>query len=1002
MDDSSGSYGHPRRTRAGRGVGNNTAGLMPKSKKAPNQHNTRHENGVVAPGKRITKQKSNGHLSGNPDGAANSHNSPSAATSVGAPVNQIAEHVSNALASDPKYSRHRKGSAGRYPGDASGDLSEDLGSMGNGTAHANGSLEHNHRKIDVNAAKVTPAHDNTVFNLALTILRSCPLGDTIAILIFLLSLPPTLLSVTNALFAVLTFMPPAGSFSSLPTTLNGVFQGSGGTPSLATILVTDALGIVVWLVAWSPLQMLVLELAQAVVATTLGGGNSSSSRGSDSTLFCMLIVFLTHVARHKWIPKRIFGYEWSVRLASMSYIQETFSSDPVDEGPQQRSAGGWFRILIALHILIQGLVHVARRWYTKREYSQTINFSKKVDPEAGANTQTNTDAGLATVSSSSELVPKMSLPISREARDKISNSKRRRKQGTYVRSQQPLWAAFAATKVTVLREMEQSHAQSEAHGSNATDAKNLGSAPFPTEEGRIWITLVQPNSFYFDASYFSSHQGNERCGSTPSLPVSAGIDRSKPFFVRINGADWTSSKIEILPSGHTKDGSVDQRWTGEVYGLSPSSGYVCSFVRSEDGVVIHSAIVSTPCSLAVEQGITKCFPAMHTRTDPRSPESSGLASPAQPAVRPSSPTTPSTTLKKSIAAYETSLSESQARQKRNKKDHKLAAAALKKDIDKNHALIAKQNESEKGYTSRILQLSQHCKQAEEALLSISDEIESLGSIPEEEMQQWEAKKAAWEFTRRQLNTAKEDHLRYKSAVQQERQAVDAEASSIQQKRERLLARRTKLNDQHERLQSANSQDLDVKERKEAEYAAMLAGRQQVEERSSEQMTTMGRTIQETQFHTQQLLHQADLLANAFQAPPNLALTVENDTALAEGDVGLGAVGQGAPSSGFGLRLPAFKSPDIPGVQNGLGTFRQDNRPRSSSLVAGNIAHADFLDQDPAPPMPSSQALKLIRGRQPSGSSGSGSNGSQRDPTSPVSALGNRKSPIVKKGSPIWN
>ncbi|KAL9639163.1 MAG: hypothetical protein Q9204_001232 [Flavoplaca sp. TL-2023a] len=954
---------------------------MPKPKKAPNQHNTRHENGVVAPGKRITKQKSNGHLSANPDGPANPS---STSTPPAAPVNQVPEHLSNGLASTSKYSRTRTGSVCRPPGDTSGDLSEDLEPMGNGTVHINGLVEHNHRKIDVTTAKVGPTHDNTIFNLALTILRSCPLGDTIAILIFLLSLPPTLLSVTNALFAVLTFMPPAGSFSSFPTTLNDVFQGSGGTPSLATILVTDVLGIVIWLVAWSPLQTLVLELAQAVVATTLGGGNSSSSTGPDSTLFCMLIVFFTHVARHKWIPKRIFGYEWSVRLASISYIQEALSGDPGKEGPQQRSAGGWFRILVALHILIQGLVHVARRWYTKREHSQTINHSKKAETEPGANAQVNTEA--ASVGNSAETTAKIVLPISREARDKILHSKKRRKQGTYVRSQQPLWAAFAATKVTVLREMEQSHAQSEAHGAKATDARNLGSAPFPAEEGRIWITHVHPNNFYFDASYFSHHPDKDKSDRASCVPVNVGIDRSKPFFVRINGADWTSSKIDMLPADQANDGNAGRQWTGEVYGLSPSSGYVCSFIRSEDGVVIHSAVVSTPSSPVVEQ------------------ESSGLVSPAQPAVRPSSPTTPSTTLKKSIAAYETSLNESQARQKRNKKDHKLATAALKKDIDKNNVSIAKQNESEKGFTSRILQLSQHCKQADEALLSISDEIESLGSIPEEEMQQWEAKKAAWETTRKQLETTKEEHLRYKGAVQQERQAVDAEASSTQQKRERLLARRTKLNDQHERMQSANSQDLDVKERKEAEHAAVLAERRQAEERWSEQMTTFSRTIQETQFHTQQLLHQADMLANSIQTPSSLVFTAENDGAVGEDHVGLGAVGQGPLSSGFGVRLPAFKPADSVGLHNGLGSFRQDNRPHSTSLVSGSIPHADFLDQDPAPPMPSSQAMKLIRGRQQSGSSGSGSgsNGSQRDPTSPVSALGYRKSPIVKKGSPIWN
>ncbi|KAL8817465.1 MAG: hypothetical protein Q9223_003707 [Gallowayella weberi] len=977
------SSGHLRRKRAGRSEGDNTAGLMPRAaaKKAANQHNTRHENGVVAPGKRITKQKSNGHLSGTSDGPLNSRNLPSASSSIAPPVDQLPDHVANGLASSPKYPRTRTGSAGKLPVDTPGDLSDDIEVMGNGSVHAKGLLEQNHRKIDVNTAKGLAVQDNTTLSLALTILRSCPLGDTIAILIFLLSLPPMLLSVTNALFAVLTFMPPAGSFSSLPTTFNDVFQGSGGTPSLATILVTDALGIVIWLIAWSPLQMLCLELAQAVVATTLGGGNSSNSSGSDTTLFCMLLVFSTHVARHRWIPKRIFGYEWSVRLASIEFLSDTFPSDPMDEGQQPRSVGGWFRILIALHILIQGLVHVARRWYTKREYSQSLSIGKKADPEAGTSTHTNTDSGIALNSGSSELISKASLPFSKEARDKTSNSKRKRRQGTYVRSQQPLWAAFAATKVTVLREMEQSHALAEALGSNATDARNLGSAPFPTEDGRIWITLVQPNSFYFDASHFPVDQGSDEYGDTASIPTSGGIDRSKPFYVRINGADWTSSKIERRPTEPLKNGSADQRWTGEVYGLSPSSGYVCTFVRSEDGVVVHSAIVSTPSSPAIEQ------------------ESSGLTSAAQPTVRPSSPTTPSTTLKKSIAAYETSLSESQARQKRNKKEHKLAATSLKKEIDRSNASIAKQNESEKSYSSRILQLSQHSKQADEALLAISGEIESLGSIPEEDVQEWEAKKSAWEETREQLDSAREEHLRCKTAAQQERQAIEAEASSTQQKRERLQARKNKLNDQHDRLQSANSQDLDEKQRKEAQHAAVLAERRLIEERSREQMATMSRTIHELHSHTQQLLQQAEVLAKAFQTPQGAAVMSENDAAHLEGDV-VGTAAPGSSSSGFGVRLPAFKSGDNVGMHNGLGSFRQDVRPRSTSLLAGSTPYADFHDQDPAPPMPS---FKLFRGRQQSGgSSGSGSNGSQRDPASPVSTLGNRRSPIVKKGSPVWN
>ncbi|KAI4206170.1 MAG: hypothetical protein LQ346_001231, partial [Caloplaca aetnensis] len=900
---------------------------MPRAgKKAANQHNTRHENGVVAPGKRITKQKSNGNINGSPHGSGTSNTPPSASLPAAPSVSQPPDNVTNGHLSGSKSAKNRTSSAGRCQGDTSEDLSEDPGPMENGNTHVNGSLEQSHRKIDVNAAKGPAVSENTIFSLALTILRSCPLGDTIAILIFLLSLPPTLLSVTNALFAVLTFMPPAGSFSSIPTTLNDVFQGSGGTPSLATILVTDALGIVLWLVAWSPLKTLGLELAQAVVATTLGGGNLSKNSGSDSTLLCMLIVFLTHVARHRWIPKRIFGYEWSARLASIAHFPENLSSDTVDEDHQPRSAGGWFRILISLHILIQGLVHVARRWYTKREYLQSNGLTKKGDPEAGASTQVPTDIGQLSFAGSSELASKASLPNSKEARDKISNGKKRRKQGTYVRRQQPLWAAFAATKVTVLREMEQSNALSEALGSNATDTKNLGSAPFVTEEGRVWITCVQPHNFYFDASYFSQEREDKDSCNISELTVNAGIDRSKPFFVRINGADWTSSRIERLSSEACENESASQQWTGEVYGLSPSSSYNCSFVRSEDGVVIHSAIVSTPSPPALERGTTNHL-RVGTRAyaDPERAESSGVVSSPQPTVRPSSPTTPSTTLKKSIAAYEASLSESQARLKRNKKDHKQTASGLKRDLEKLNASITKANEFERSQTNRQLQLSQHSKQADEALNSLAAEIETVSNIPKEQMEEWTAKKAAWEEQQKQLEAAKEACQRCKAATFQEKQAVEAEASSTQQKRDRLQGRKSKLSEQYERLRSANSHDLDEKGRKEAEQSARLAGRRQIEERIHEQINMVSRTIQETQFHTQQLAQQSEMLANAFHVQQNMGLVTDNEQGFAECD--LSVVGsQGSPSSGLGFRFPTFSSPENGSMPNGIGAIRPGSGP----------------------------------------------------------------------------
>lgn len=582
---------------------------MPRgAKKHANPHNSRHENGIVAPGKRVAKQKLNGHLNGNLEGRSLSEQPP--------PSPSGADHLSphhdlgaNGVAHGIRYSSNGGVRSGDLDRLLSVEVSEESDSPHNGTVFTNGSLEQHHCKIDVNAAKNPAVHDNSAVHLALTILRSCPLGDTLAILIFLLWLPPTFLTLVNFVFAIITFMAPTGSFSSFPSTFSDFFQGSGGTPSLATICLTDLLGVALWLVVFTPVQTFALELAQAVVATRLGGGYSSKSGGSEHTLLCMAVVSATHVARRKHLPERIFGYGLPLEDIASSGSPNDSVVTPHDYDIPSRSPGGWIRSLISLHILTQGLVQVARRWYTEREYSQALSMAKKHDSEVVAGTQASAEgqpstepSGHASGSSVPELASKVSIATLREARDKVSTGKKKRKQGTYVRSQQPLWAAFAALRVTILREFEQSRATREAVGSNATDVKNLGSAPFMAEEGRIWVTLVQLTSFRFDTSFFMPSQAGMDEHDESSEDGNIGVDISMPFYVRVNGANWTSTRIERVSDSEGNGDASGQQWTGEVFGLAPSSTYFCEFIRSVDDVVIHSACISTPSPPMAEQG----------------------------------------------------------------------------------------------------------------------------------------------------------------------------------------------------------------------------------------------------------------------------------------------------------------------------------------------------------------------------------------------------------------
>ena len=372
------------------------------------------------------------------------------------------------------------------------------------------------------------------------------------------------------------------------------------------------------------------------------------------------------------------------------------------------------------------------------------------------------------------------------------------------------------------------------------------------------------------------------------------------------------------------------------------------------------------------------------------------STPPHQSLRPSSPTTPTTTLKKSITALEVSLSDSQARQKRAKKDNKATSAALKKEVDILHAKISKIAGEDKAHLNRHLQWNQHFRQADEAVASISSEIDAMGCIPETDSNQWRAKKASWEQGRDQQSRSREELFRCKESAYQEKLSIQAEATATQQKRERLQTRGTKLNDQRERLQSATVQGLDERERKESEQAAKALERQQAEERTNEQIAACYRSLQEVQYQSQQSWYQARIVENAFHQQQMMGISSDAEPVAPEGDLP-GTIRGNSGTSSF--RFPPMGSPDL----TRHASLRHEARPRSTSMVSGNSHYTDFSDQDPAPPMPV-RAVPTVD-RQQSGSSGSsdhGSGGSQRDPTSPALPPGVRISPLGKKGSPGWN
>ena len=976
---------------------------MPK-KRPGNQHNNRHENGVVAPGKRISKQKSNGHLNGNAEGnpSANSVPSPSppaARTTPLDPEKHINGHPRDKREAFYATSEHEE----RIPAQSVAET----GDLSGSERHVNGTAHPTNAKPDMNAQKSCAVRKDNAVCLPLTILRSCPPGDTLTILIILLSIPSTVLTLINTLFAMLTFMPPAGSFFSIPNTFNDMFQGSGGTPSLATIVITDILGLLIWLAAWTPLQTLTIEYTQAVVAATLGGGNTSKKASYDSTLLCMGIVTIRHVSGRGWVPGPIFGFDWPAILSKIPYVSDrppSFISTPNNEFLMTDSKGGWgwFRILVALHILIQGLVHVARRWLQKREYFQAATIGKKTDPEAGAGTPVRSNSNAFTETSGSNAMttstvsPKASMAVVKDTREKISSGKKKRKQANLVRSQQPLWAAFAATKVTIMREYEQNQSMAEIAVSDARSTSDLGNASFCETADNFWISEVYPNSFVFNTTCFTAPFSTGDCSRAEA---GVGVDRSKPFYVRVNDTDWTSTKIVRYGGGKEAGGL----WSGTVFGLASSSSYRCSLVRSEDDVVIFSATVTTPPSLVDETGWLSESLRNSLSDVPAEPlaASNDLPYRARP---PNSPTSPATTLRKSISTFEASYNESIARQKRSKKDNKTASAAIKRDIDVFNGKISKLSSEDRAHMNRHLQWNQHTRQADEAVSLITTEIEALGCIPEDELIIYRDKKASWEDTGRQQAATREQLFRGKDAVHREKSAIQSEATSAQQKKDRLMVRRAKLYDQRERLQAATTQGLTEKERRNSEQAAKDIERMHAEQQIQDQWSSYKQALQESRLLSSHHMHQAQIVENAYQEQQMLASAqhVGERPLTPEGDL----PGENPQNAAAAFRFPAFGTTDSTGgLRSHSGSIRHHgDRPRSTSLLSGTSHYTDFEDQDPAPPMPS-RAVEAIRerGRKRSGGSAGGSSGSnsQRDPASPIVSNRSQDSPRGKR-SPVWN
>ncbi|KAG8630562.1 hypothetical protein KVT40_002181 [Elsinoe batatas] len=891
--------------------------MPPKGRiKHANQHEKRNDTGLAAPGKRISKDKpttTNGHTNGRPAQSP----PPLPSTGLNQGIVYPRPEYYQATDSDGSGSGDKVTEQAKEPGaDTAGTPSDDADDMNHKLAVVDRSGSETICSKEASTLKALASQATSSMALAATILAACPMRDAIAILILLLSLPPTLLIVIHSLFISLTLVPPAAGISwasifTIPTLSPSTwFQGTaGGGPSPFTMVCTDVVMIAIYLLCTLRLRNILMDLAQAVIAISLSGAAAGTGSSTRSIAVCSAIIVTSHIYRYETFHITSLQYFGTfVRSLGINFSADTFWSEqgqvatPINHG--------WSRLILGCHILAQGLLTLIRRWFAASNAKRQAN---RLDAEqaalqsSGKLAMLNLDSADVSVSASTDGRSPGPSPAVRDSKEKVSISRKKRKQANQVRSQQPLWAAIASTKVTFMKEMEHKALLNDAiETTEATPLVDGLPAPQPTND-RVWILDISPTRIDFKVELFATAAEHAQPSPDDIVPPSPGIDKQKPFFVRLNGADWGSTRIRGAVGDNTED-AEKIAWSGEIYGLSPLTKYSCEFVRMHDQhVICRTYFVTLPAPNMEQAAVTVPAPPQHQ------------------SLRPMSPTS---TLKQSIAAAEAKREEVRNKLKRTRKDHKTAASGIRREIDQLQAKVNSAGGQDEKSKQRHLQIQQQIKQTKESTYAIAEEIETMGAIPKDDLDYSAARRKSYDAALEAKNAAKSDFEKTKCDASKDLAALQAEISTLAQKRDRLNTRRTKLQEQTDRLLSAQNANMTSRQHREQTRAEMRDERARRAEQMVFWINSSRAQAEDFTIRANQLYQQFE----AVEASANLQQPTTPEGNLPGTNGPLGPMQQP-------FEFPAFSNMVHPPLQSQQWGGRQ----RSSSMLSGYSGFTDDLD-----------------------------------------------------------
>lgn len=796
-----------------------------------------------------------------------------------------------------------------------------------------------------------------------TILTYYPLRDAISILILLLSLPATLVLIIQMLFASLTFVPPTTGIS-LPSIKEMFNTSSLGYPALATIFIVDLIFYLCWLIVWKPVQSILLDLSQAVIAVSLSGAAASTGGPTYSIVTCSAIVCVVHVLRYRAIHLTAIDYLRSVFLKldigvdlSVSFPATSFLSNAT-------SQHGWLyltlRTLLGVHIVSQGVTTCIRRSLANaNEKGSHVPTICRADTEAAAGFDlSGRNSHPATPDPSQSPLPSYnadgrSRASSPGPRDKTreSNTKRRRKQANEVRSKQPLWAAIASTKVTFVKEMEQRDAADDLKEATTMDKQTNSVTTFAmspkSSTDRVWIDELHDNEVTLCVELSPTTIARHCAKTDGELKVGAGIDTTKPFYIRMNGASWSSVRIQEDPGQH-------RRFTNEIFGLAPLSSYLCEVLD----IIDHKSL----CSVNL---ITKAV-----RTTEQAPVIS-----VQVQHQPLRPASPVTTLKKSIEQAQANLHETRNRSKRNKKDQKSTHYDIRKEINILKAKLENSGGMDDKQTRRLQQITQHKNQADEAAVQLSRQTQEMGELPQDEVDTSERTRHDWQVASNLRSSAAHVAEGAKSDLDRDIKDLNTEIAGVESKREKLSTRHAQRKEELTAAAARQQADLTARQKHVLERTARREEQERVEAQLRFHIASMTNDSEHWNNKAMDAYQQGQALSNWPTPPPGYSAP-----ATPEGQSSNGNASQqlnGFPSYG--------PHPFSPAYQQAQPVIAHVPRGRSSSMLSQYSGFTDGGEEPPAFDVRHQYSWPLQKhgysnaiiddGKEEGSSSSSGTNGS---------------------------